>query len=355
MKTSPTISRTLLLLSLFLLSSAAALAEEAVIRILFFTGNVTVTTKGGSQPAKIGQVLSGKDVVVLAKGATVQLSVNGKVVKYTKPMKLKLADAVKRAGKGENAAVANSVRTLAAASGAAREQRTTRAGATRARDTANLLANAQQNGTDAVTREANSELGRRTGIDDPLGKARGVYDMLDGEPMVVLEPRSTAVPRGPVQFRWMRTPGVPRYVVTVRNHLGAEVFRVETADTGVLWTAPVLEPDAVYRWTLENATNPLNRSTVSFHQLNASADEALRTGEAEIRKEFSPGDEPALMLVLAAFYADHECFGQAARLYGECASKSPQHWEELMDLAREQYVYNMFVPEEEVQRVCGRP
>jgi len=216
---------------LLLLAATAPAVADDVVRILFFTGGVTVKSEGKSATPRIGQAVGKKDVIILKGNATLQLSVNGKVLKYNKPTQLKVADAIKRAGKGENEAVANSLRTLAAASGAGRENRTSEAGATRAIDSSQLIAAAERKGLETARNEANSELGKQLGVDDPLGKATGLMDYLRGDKLIVMEPRSTAISNGPITFRWLRTPGVAHYSITVRNYLGDELFKTSVCDT----------------------------------------------------------------------------------------------------------------------------
>lgn len=340
---------------LLLLAATAPAAADDVVRILFFTGDVTVKSAGKMSAPKIGQAVGKKDVIILKGNATLQLSVNGKVLKYNKPAQLKVADAIKRAGRGENEAVANSLRTLAAASGAGRENRTSEAGATRATapiDSSQLLADAKRKAMGAVKAEANSEIGKQIGIDDPLGKAAGLMDYLRGDKLIVLEPRSTAISSGQVTFRWLRTPGVTRYSVTVRNYLGDELFKTSISDTQAVWSAPSLQPEAVYTWTLQNEDNPLNRSTSSFFQISAQKDAELHAGEQALLKELGQTEDPATMMMLGALYADVGCYGQAARYFTLSAIKAPEHRQELLGMAREQYLYNIVMPEEDVAIIC---
>ena len=343
-----TLGATLLLL---LVAALPAIADDAV-RILFFTGDVTVKSGGSTTAPRIGQAVGKKDVIILKGNATLQLSVNGKVLKYNKPTQLKVADAIKRAGKGENEAVANSLRTLAAASGAGRESRTSEAGATRAIDSSQLIAAAERQALEAAQNEANSEVGRQLGVDDPFGKAAGLMDYLRGDKLIVLEPRSTAISSGPITFRWLRTPGVSRYSVTVRNYLGDELFKTTVSDTQAVWPAPMLQPEAVYTWTLQNEDNILNRSTSSFFQLSQQKQSELTSSEQALLKELGESDDPATMMMLGALYADVGCYGQAARYFTLSAIKTPEHRQELLGMAREQYLYNIVMPEEDVAIIC---
>ncbi|MBL7986576.1 MAG: hypothetical protein JNJ94_00750 [Chlorobi bacterium] len=342
-------------LLLLLAATAPAVADDVVVRILFFTGDVTVKSGGSASAARIGQAVGKKDVIILKGNATLQLSVNGKVLKYNKPAQLKVADAIKRAGKGENEAVANSLRTLAAASGAGRNSRHSEAGATRAApptDSSRLLDDARRKGMETVKNEANSEVGKQLGIDDPLGKATGLMDYLRGDKLIVLEPRSTAISSGPVTFRWLRTPGVTSYSITVRNYLGDELFKTSVSDTQAVWPTPSLQPEAVYTWTLQNEANPLNRSTSSFFQISAQKDAELHAGEQALLKELGQTEDPATMMMLGALYADLGCYGQAARYFTMSAIKAPEHRQDLLGMAREQYLYNIVMPEEDVAIIC---
>lgn len=331
-----------------LLAAASAAAQSTTVRILFYTGTVTVKAGKSSGQATLGQQLGAKDEITIGRGGTLQLSVNGKVIKYNQAGKVKVSDAIKRAGSGENAAVANTVRTLAAASGADREKRTSQAGATRINDSSKIVAEQKKRIQDDITTAANEELRDRTGIDDPLGKAGEASRLILGEnDMIILEPRSSAISSGPVRFRWLRSPTAGGYVVSVKNYLGEEVFHRESSDTSLLWESPSLAPDVVYTWSLMDARNNLHRTGTTFHRLADSADAAVRAGAEDIRRELG-ADNPAIPLVLGAYYADAGCHGEAARLFTEAAATSTQHYNEFMNRACEQYRYGMFMPEEEI-------
>ncbi len=344
-------SRLLLPLLIALLAGVSASAQNTTVRVLFYTGEVTVKSGKSSQKASIGQQLEPRDELTLPRGGTVQLSVNGKVIKYSKAGKVRVADAIKRAGTGENSAVANTVRTLAAASGADRNNRSSQAGATRLDDSSNVVTKGKKKIKKKIASEANREIAERTGIDDPLGKAEKIATLITGEnDMIILAPRSTAIPSGPVRFRWLRSPSAGSYIVSVKNYLGEEIFRQETADTSLEWHNAELPPEVIYTWTLTDTKNKLHGTGAMFHRLADSADAALRSGTEAIRAELG-ADNPALPLMLAACYADNGCYGDAARLYTEGAQASRQHYRELMLRACDQYLYQMYMPEEEVMAV----
>lgn len=331
-----------------------AAAQNATVRILFFTGNVTVRSAQGQAKAAIGMQLAPRDEVTLAGGATLQLSINGKVIKYSQPAKVKISDAIKRAGKGENQAVANTVRTLAAATGADRSGRTSKAGATRADDSSQIIARGKKQVTKEISNAANDELAERTGIDDPLGKAKDVAKMIMGEDdMIILEPRSTAITAEPVRFRWLRSPTAGGYIVTVKNYLGEEIYRQETDDTTVVWNGAQLAPEVIYSWTLTDKKNSMHGTGAIFHRLSDSTDALVRNGVAAIKRELGE-DNPALPIVLGAFYADNTCYGEAARHFTSGALQSKQHYDELMTRACDQYQYRIYMREEEVRAVYGK-
>jgi hypothetical protein len=336
-----------------MLAATLATAQTPTVRILFYTGNVTVKSGKGSQKAAIGQQVGPRDEIAIPAGGTLQLSVNGKVVKYAQAMKLKVSDAIKRAGSGENAAVANTVRTLAAASGADRSGRTSQAGATRATDSSRLLVKGKKQVLHDARNAANDELQRRTGIEDPLGKAEQAARYVVGEDdMIILEPRSTSVPSGPVRFRWLRAPSAEGYKVSVKNYLGEEVFSGETKDTTLLWNDPKLPGEVIYTWTLSDTRNGLHNTGALFHRLGDSLDAVVRQGAGDIRRELGD-DNPALPLVLGEFYADNGCYGEAANYFTMGALASKQHFNEFMARACDQYQYEMYMPEEEVKVVYG--
>jgi len=345
--------RTRLLCSFFiaLFAILPAAAQNTTVRILFYTGDVSVKSGRSSAKASIGQQLGSKDEVTVGRGGTLQLSVNGKVIKYNRAGRVKVADAIKRAGSGENTAVANTVRTLAAASGADREKRTSKAGATRIDDSSAITAEQRRRMRDEITNAANDELRNRTGIKDPLGEAQRAARLIFGEDdMIILEPRASAIPSGPVRFRWLRSPTAGSYIVSVRDYRGEEIFRSETTDTSLVWEHPALTPEVVYTWSLIDTRNNLHRTGAIFHGLSDSADAALHAGTEAIRSELG-ADNPALPLILGAFYADAGCHGEAARLFTEGAKFNGQHFDEFMRRACEEYRYGMYMPDEEVSAI----
>ncbi len=272
-------------LLLLLAATAPAVADDVVVRILFFTGDVTVKSGGSASAARIGQAVGKKDVIILKGNATLQLSVNGKVLKYNKPAQLKVADAIKRAGKGENEAVANSLRTLAAASGAGRNSRHSEAGATRAApptDSSRLLDDARRKGMETVKNEANSEVGKQLGIDDPLGKATGLMDYLRGDKLIVLELSPDSNQQRASNVPLASHAGGDKLLHHSAELLGAELFKTSVSDTQAVWPTPSLQPEAVY-------TDPSERGepSESLHLLLSSKSARRKM------PSFTQGSKPA--------------------------------------------------------------
>ena len=332
------------------LAAATTVARSQTVRVLYYSGDVSV---GGSGKARLGQQLKSDDKVTIGSSSSLQLSVNGKVLKYTSPMTLKISDAIKRAGTGENSVVANSARTLAGASGAGRSARTSVAGATRAsgKEETAYFDSLKTESLNTGTMRLNSEVESLTGVGDASGIISQVSEKMKDEALILLQPRSTAVSGGPIRFRWMRTPGVTAYVISVRNYLGEEIHRTETADTSYIWTAPTLNPEEIYTWRLSDRENPRNSFGASFHQLVAGRQEEIRNGMQAIREELG-ADNPALPMILGSFLSDNECYGEAAEMYTTGAKAGDEHAEMYRELVCEQYLYNMFVPVEEGYRIC---
>jgi len=312
-------------------------AQDGSVRVLFHTGQVTVRGKG----VKIGQQLSRNDVVAIGSNATLQLSVNGKVLKYSKPLNLRISDAIRQAGSGENTAVSTTVRTLAAASGAGSGGRASQAGATRIAGNRSEATSRGRAALDQARQLANDELSRRLGIQNALFKAEdAIREMYGEDDMVALEPRACGVTIGPIRFRWLRSPTARGYVVTVRDHIGDKVYETTTADTSVVWDAPALIPGVLYSWRLSDQGNPLHDVRAGFWQLDAATDAVVKSGVSAIRTELGT-DNPALPLVLGGFLADNACYGEATRYFLEGAEGTPERYRDFVDRAYDVYEFDM--------------
>lgn len=343
------------LLAVLLVPFLFAEGRAQTVRILYYNGNISVTSGGSTGAPRLGQQLKKEDKVKIGNASSLQLSVDGKVLKYDKAMTLKISDAISRAGTGENSVVANSARTLAGASGAGRSARTSVAGATRAsgkgKEGYAYLDSIQTDAVNTGTMRLNSEVESITGLGDAGGLIRKAADGMKREAIILLQPRSTAVTSGPLRFRWKKSPGVGNYVLTVRNFLGDEIYRAETADTTLVWNDPVLDPEAIYSWSLADRDNPKNSYGASFHRLSEMENSILEEGLKGARAELGEGN-PALPLILGTFYADNGCYGQAAEFFTRGALAGDEHRETYWEMACEQYLYNMFLPVEEAFRIC---
>ncbi len=344
-----------LLLALFLLTPQQA--EAQTVRVAFFSGTVNVKSGSTTSKARLGQQLKKNDRVIVGRGATLQLSVNGKVLRYTKKVTLKVSDVIKRAGNGENSVVANSVRTLAGASGAGRSSRTSMAGATRAGEEGSQTGYFDSVRTDAVntgTMRINGELSDITGIDDALGQLSKASDRMKREAVVILQPRATAVTHDPLLFRWKGSSDISTYIVTVHSHTGEELYRVETTDTAHTWAgSSSLEREAIYTWRVADRDRPSNKWGATFHLLSESENREVVEGRAAIVEELGGEENPALVMLLGSFYSDNHLYGQAAELFTHGSVTQAEHAGTYQELACDQYLYNMYMPLEEVYKVCG--
>lgn len=346
----------LLLSATFTLGAAADAAAQTV-RVVFFSGVVTVKSGGRSVAPKLGQQLKASDQVVVGSGGSVQLSVNGKVLRYTKPATVKVSDAIARAGTGENSVVANSVRTLAGASGAGRSSRSSVAGATRAGEEGEQTGYFDSVRTDAVNTgmmRVNGELSEATGINDALGALSNAAERMKREPVTILQPRSTAVTHDPILFRWKGSADIGTYVITVQNYLGEEVYRAETTDTFHVWPAGAgLEREAIYTWRIADMDRPSARWGANFHLVSDAEQREIEEGREAIVTELGGEENPAIPMLLGSFYAERDLFGQAAELFTQGAVTQPEHAGTYWEMACDQYLYNVYMPLEEAYRVCG--
>lgn len=322
-------------LLLFCLHSARG--QNATVRVVFYTGQVSIKGKSVS----IGQELGRNDVVSVGSGATLQISVNGKVLRYNKQTSVRISDAIRQAGNGENTAVANTVRTLAAASGAGSGGRTSQAGATRLGGDRQEATERARTSLDAAHQLANDELSSRLGIDNALFKFEAEAKKLYGEDdMLILEPRSSAIRIGAIRFRWLRSPTAGGYVVTVRDHVGDKVFESTTNDTTVVWENPSIAPGILYSWKLSDQRNALHSVQAYFWQLDRETDRIVSNGVTSIRKELGD-DNPAIPMVVGAYLQDNGCYGEAAREFVTGAEATPERYRDFMERALDIYAYDI--------------
>lgn len=356
MKRHSYLRTTLLLIALFTFGIAVEASAQTV-RVVFFSGSVTIKSGTKSAKPKLGEQLDRNDRMVIGSGGTLQISVNGKVLRYSKPATVAVSDAISRAGAGENSVVANSVRTLAGASGAGRSSRSSVAGATRAGGEGAETAYFDSVQTDAVNTgmmRLNGEISSATGIDDPIGVLAKAAERLKKEPVVILQPRSTGVTHDPITFRWKGSPDVSGYVLTVENYLGEEIYRATTTDTVHVWPGGGgLEREAVYTWRIADSEHPSHQWGANFHLISEEEQRKIEEGRRAILAELEGEENPAVPILLGTFYAENDLYGQAAELFTHGATSQPEHAGTYWEMACDQYLYNIFMPLEEAYLVCG--
>lgn len=326
------------------------------VRVAFFSGSVTVKSGSTTAKARLGQQVKGDQKIVVGQGATLQLSVNGKVLRYTTPATLSVPDVVKRAGSGENSVVANSVRTLAGASGAGRSSRTSMAGATRAEGEVETgyFDSLQTDAVNTGTMRINGELSDATGIEDALGLLTKTADRMKRESIVILQPRSTGITQDPILFRWVGSADITTYVVSLQDDKGDEVYRAETKDTAHIWDgAATLAKETIYTWRVADKDHPGNRWGATFHILSNAENTRVVEGRTALMTELGGAENPAHVLLLGSYYSDNDLYGQAAELFTTGALTQSEHAGTYRELACDQYLYNIFMPLEEAYRVCG--
>jgi hypothetical protein len=280
--------------ALFLLLATNAGAQQRAVYIIYNTGKVSVKSGNATAMGAIGTELHGDDLVTVGKGGSVQLSVDGKLVRYDKAAKIRVADAIKKVS-GENPAVAKAAAALGVASMA------------------------------------------------PLPIPPGDDQPVD---LVIIEPRATAIPAGPIHFRWLRPARAGTFRVSVKNYLGQEVFTTSTPDTTVVWSDAKLPAEVVYTWTLTDAAGHTTGSL--FNRAAPATETAIATDMESIRKELG-ATNPALPLMLAALYGNNGCYGEAVNALNAATGIPKEHRKEVMIRARDTYRLQMNMPDDEAR------
>lgn len=326
-----TLTRIATVAALFFTVTLAALAGDPVPQVLFYNGQVTLKTDAGEQAIRIGQELSPEDQVIVAKGSSLQISLNGKVVTLgARRGPQRVGDAIASVGEQSNPGVARAIETLA--------------GATRIFHILNDEA--------AIPLMASLDGGTGTPIADEadgvlaLPKTVHMARLRNSQP-VILEPRMTAVTRGPLRFSWLGTSNIDTYLVRVFDRYNEEVFRYQTTDTTFVWEGATLFAESEYTWELSSASDTVRTIKASFRRLNDLAGMAVEGGESQIRLELG-NNNPALPVILAAHFASRGCNADAARYYLEGARRNPEHASLLIALAVEQYRSSMGVSDSEL-------
>ena len=321
------------LLLALVLTTTAALAQAPDARVLYYSGNVRILTSGPPREVAIGMGLMAGDILQVGRGGSLQLSVNGKLFKYTQAGRIDMNFLLVSGAKESNPAVLKAMQMLGRSSLAAGRVKPQSAAGGTLGFAGRLLNLSAQEATIASYASIETEAREPSSV-------------------ILLEPRSTAVTRGPVRFRWLSTSTDTLFQLLVHDRFGNEVFRAETGDTTVVWegASQALFPESEYTWTLSGVHDPAVSASASFHKLNDIKGTIAEGGESQIRLELG-SDNPALPLVLGAHFANNGCFGEAARWFTTAAEKNPHFYDDFMLLARAQYRGMMGMPEGEVREI----
>lgn len=323
------------ILLLFVALSATALAGDPVIQVLFYNGQVTLKNDGAEQSIRIGQELSIEDQILVGKGSSIQISINGKVATLgARRTPQRVGDALEKIGEQSNPGVARAIENLASATRLLQIHHQ--------EESIPLLASLDGGAGAPIDEEA--EEGILT-LPKTVRMAR-----LRNSQAVILEPRATAVTRGPLRFSWLAAANVDTYLVRVRDRYNEEIFRYQTADTTFVWEGATLFAESEYTWELSSVDDTLTPVKASFRRLNDLAGMGVEGGESQIRLELG-NNNPALPVILAAHFASRGCHADAARYYLDGARRNPEHAQMLIALAVDQYRSNMGVPESEIDAI----
>lgn len=298
------ILRTLLLLAVLAPAALWANSEQKPadsvaapdVRILYYTGEVSIVGDTLLPHASIGRELGADDVVRIGRGSSLQVVVDGNVLRYDRAGRVAVASMLRSAPKTVNHEVRDAVRYLAT-----------------------LRSESLLKYVGPV------ELRRKTST-PRLGR------------LVQLEPRSTPVLRAPLVLRWLPRKDASGYLVRIENHYGDEVFRAVTSDTSFVWddAGANLYPGTSYTWTLATLDDTTSAVSSSFRPLDDLAGTRAVAGESKIRLALG-NTNPALAMVLGAHYGRIGVYNESVRNYVVAATRLPEHAEMLLSLADQIY------------------
>lgn len=302
---------------------AVAKASEperpAEVRVIYFSGDVALRDTAGVVPIAFGVVVDSLHTVSVARGASLQLAVDGRVVTLERSGRYTRADIVRRASGEKNEELMAALRALAL----------------KADITASAVSSPARLQAAFVAAIAPTSRGARTSSTGML---------------VPLEPRATAVTRGPLHFRWLNDGSGATYRIVVRDRFGAEMLRHETKDTSAVWESAVLFAGPEYTWSLARVEDSSDVVTSTFHRLDDLQGMRLEGGESRIRLALG-SENPALPLALGAHFALFSCNGDATRQFTTAALRTPEHFDRLMRLARELYATSIGLSASELEHV----
>lgn len=285
--------------------SAITVTRNEEVRVVYFTGDVSIVDTTSSVPVSFGMLVNIDLQVAIGRGATVQFAVDGKLAEFARPGRINWSDIVRRATGEPNEELMSALRVIAAQHSSMASSSTNPA----------RIHAAVAAAIDPSMRVAGSS---STGI------------------IIPLEPRSTAVTRGPLHFRWLRSEDSATYRVIVRNRYDEEVLRHETTDTSFVFESAMLLVGSEYSWSIASVSDSDHAVTSVFHRIDDLRGMRLEGGESRIRMALG-SENPALPIMLGAHFALHGCAGDAARQFTTAALRTPEHFDRLLRLAREQY------------------
>jgi hypothetical protein len=289
------------------------------VRVIYYSGDVAVRDTATALPIAFGMLVDSLHSIVVGRGASVQVAVDGRVVVLERPGRFSRAEIIRRAGGEKNEELMAALRLLAE-----KADVTSSSAVSPARLQAAFAA--------AIAPSA------RTAASAPTGM------------LVPLEPRNTAVTRGPLHFRWLNGASGATYRVVVRDRFDQEVLRHETSDTSFVWESAVLFTGTEYTWSLARVDDSSAAVASTFHRLDDLQGMRLEGGESRIRLALG-SENPALPLALGAHFAGLGCYGDAARQFTTAALRTPEHFDRLLRLAREQYASNIGLSAGELEHV----
>lgn len=301
------------------IAAAAGAPRAPEVRVVYFSGDVSLVDTAGPLAISFGRSIDSIHTVVVARGGSVQLAVDGRLVEITRPGKIRRAEIIRRAKGEPNEELMAALRAIDVHA-------------------------------DAVSSSAVGPAKMEAALVAALApSSRAVGASATGE-IVPLEPRSTGVTRGPLRFRWLRSADSATYRVVVRDRFDVEVLRTETTDTTFVWESAVLFAGSEYTWTIADVRDTSDVATATFHRLDDLRGMRLEGGESRIRLALG-SENPALPLMLGAHFALHGCYGDAVRQFTTAALRTPEHFDRFLRLARTLYATNIGLTATELEHV----
>ncbi|MBC8144462.1 MAG: hypothetical protein H7X80_02685, partial [bacterium] len=217
--------------------NAVADAHKEEVRIVYYSGDVALDDTITGKSVSFGMLIDADQQIVVGRGGSVQFAVDGKLADFNRAGRVKFSEIIRRATGETNEELMSALRAVAA-------QNTFMTGSS---TSISRIQAAVVAAIDPSSRTGNASA---TGI------------------VVPLEPRSSAVTRGPLRFRWLSSADAAVYRIVVRNRYDEEVLRHETSDTSFTWESAVLMIGSEYSWTIARVDDSSRAITSTFHRLD---------------------------------------------------------------------------------------